>query len=111
MAAPMLLPASWPKVSVVIPALNGARDLMYVFARLPAGLHEVIVADGRSVDETYLMARQLRPDVRIVTQSRKGKGNVLACEFAEAKGDIIVSLDADGSADPTEIPRFMEQVI
>ena len=53
------------------------------------------------------MARQLRPDVRVITQTRKGKGNALACGFAAATGDIIVMIDADGSTDPAEIPRFV----
>lgn len=40
------------KVSVVIPTLNEARNLPHVFARLPEGLHELIVVDGRSTDDT-----------------------------------------------------------
>jgi len=96
-----------PRVSVVIPALNEARNLPHVFSRLPAGLHEVIVVDGRSVDGTQAIARQLRPGARIITQTRRGKGNALACGFAAATGDIIAMVDADGSADPAEIPRFV----
>jgi glycosyltransferase involved in cell wall biosynthesis len=49
----------------------------------------------------------LRPDVRIVLQNRRGKGNAMACGFAAATGDIMVMLDADGSADPMEIPQFV----
>ncbi len=96
-----------PRVSVVIPTYNEAKNLPYVFSRLPADLHEVIVVDGRSVDDTIEVARSLRPDVRIVLQTRVGKGNAVACGFAEATGDIIVMLDADGSADPQEIPLFV----
>jgi glycosyltransferase involved in cell wall biosynthesis len=96
------------RVSVVIPALNEARNLPHVFARLPPDVHEVIVVDGHSVDDTISVARQLRPDVRIVLQSRRGKGNALACGFAVATGDIIAMIDADGSADPAEIPRFVQ---
>ena len=98
-------------MSVVIPTLNEARNLPHVFAGLPEGLHEVIVVDGRSVDETLAVARQLRPDVRIVMQTRKGKGNALACGFAAATGEIIAMIDADGSADPGEIPRFVETLL
>jgi glycosyltransferase involved in cell wall biosynthesis len=96
-----------PRVSVVIPTYNEAKNLPYVFSRLPADLHEVIVVDGRSVDDTIEVARSLRPDVRIVLQTRGGKGNAVACGLAEATGDIIVVLDADGSADPQEIPLFV----
>jgi glycosyltransferase involved in cell wall biosynthesis len=103
--------AAWPKVSVVIPALNEARNLPHVFAKLPDGLHEVIVVDGNSVDDTVATARRLRPGVRIVTQNRCGKGNALACGFAAATGDIIAMVDADGSADPAEIPQFVRALL
>jgi glycosyltransferase involved in cell wall biosynthesis len=104
-------PEPWPKVSVVIPTLNEARNLPHVFAKLPAGLHEVIVVDGHSVDDTVATARELRPDVRIVRQNRRGKGNALACGFAAATGEIIVMVDADGSADPAEIPQFVKALV
>jgi glycosyltransferase involved in cell wall biosynthesis len=97
-----------PRISVVIPTLNEARNLGHVFAALPVDLHEVILVDGHSVDGTPDVARQLRPDVRVVNQTRTGKGNALACGFAAATGDIIVMIDADGSTDPAEIPRFVE---
>jgi hypothetical protein len=99
---------AWPRVSVVVPTLNEARNLPHVFARLPADVYEVIVVDGHSVDGTPEVARQLRPDVRVVTQTRKGKGNALACGFEAATGDVIAMVDADGSADPGEIPQFVK---
>lgn len=103
--------APWPRVSVVIPTLNEARNLPHVFSRLPADLHEVIVVDGHSVDDTPNTARRLRPDARTIMQSRTGKGNAVACGFAAATGDVIVMLDADGSADPREIPRFVQALL
>ena len=95
------------RVSVVIPTLNEERNLPHVFARLPDGLHEVIVVDGHSTDDTVPVARRLRPDVRVVTQPGSGKGNALAAGFAACTGDVVVSMDADGSTDPAEIPRFV----
>ena len=103
--------APWPRVSVVIPTLNEARNLPHVFGLIPDGIHEVIIVDGHSVDGTLEVARQLRPDARIVLQTRKGKGNALACGFAAATGDIIAMVDADGSADPREIPRFVAALV
>ena len=94
-------------VSVVIAAMNEEKNLPYVFSRLPEGLHEVILVDGHSVDETVAVARRLRPDIRILTQSGRGKGNAMAEGFAACTGEIIVALDADGSTDPAEIPRFV----
>jgi glycosyltransferase involved in cell wall biosynthesis len=95
------------RVSVVIPTLNEEENLPYVFARLPEGLHEVIVVDGRSTDRTVAVARRLRPDARLVMQTGRGKGNALAAGFRACTGDVIVTLDADGSTDACEIPRFV----
>jgi glycosyltransferase involved in cell wall biosynthesis len=95
------------RVSVVIPALNEEKNLPHVFGRLPDGLHEVIVVDGHSTDDTVAVCRRLRPDVRVVMQPGRGKGNALAAGFAACTGDVVVSMDADGSTDPAEIPRFV----
>ncbi|TYP87205.1 glycosyltransferase involved in cell wall biosynthesis [Blastococcus xanthinilyticus] len=100
-----------PRVSVVVPTYNEAKNLPHVFGLLPEGLHEVIVVDGRSVDGTVEVARQLRPDVRVVLQNRRGKGNAMACGFAAVTGDVVVMLDADGSADPREISRFVSALV
>jgi glycosyltransferase involved in cell wall biosynthesis len=98
---------SSPRVSVVVPALNEAQNLPHVFTRMPRDVHEVILVDGNSVDGTVAVAQSLWPGVRVVSQTRTGKGNALACGFASATGDIIAMIDADGSADPAEIPRFV----
>jgi glycosyltransferase involved in cell wall biosynthesis len=95
------------RVSVVIPTLNEAENLPYVLSGLPRGLHEVIIVDGLSTDDTVAVARRLRPSARMVMQPRRGKGNALAAGFAACTGDIVVTLDADGSTDAAEIPRFV----
>ena len=97
-----------PTVSVVIPAKNEARNLPHVLEALPAGLHEVILVDGDSTDDTVGVARACYPDIIVIGQTRSGKGNALACGFAATTGDFIVMIDADGSTDPAEIPRFVD---
>jgi glycosyltransferase involved in cell wall biosynthesis len=67
----------------------------------------VILVDGRSTDDTVAVAQRLRPDIRIVAQGGRGKGDALRCGFAAATGDMIVMLDADGSMDPKEIPHYI----
>jgi len=95
-----------PTVSIVIPAKNESRNLPHVFAELPDDC-EVILVDGNSTDDTVKVTQRLRPDITVIGQSREGKGNALACGFAAATGDFIVMIDADGSNDPAEIPRFL----
>jgi glycosyltransferase involved in cell wall biosynthesis len=100
-----------PVVSVVIPTLNEARNLHHVLGRLPADVGEVVVVDGNSVDDTVEVARRIRPDVKIVLQNRRGKGNALACGVAQCAGDIVVLMDADGSTDPSEITLFVAALL
>ncbi len=109
--APAVARASSPTVSVIVPTLNEAKNLPHVFAALPDDLHEVIVVDGRSTDGTVDVARALRPGVKIVEQRHAGKGDALRCGFEASSGEIIVMLDADGSADPGEIPAFVEALL
>ncbi len=105
------LVAEWPRVSVVIPTLNEAQNLPHVLANLPGRLHEVIVVDGFSTDDTLDVVRLLRPDAKIVLQQCPGKGDALRCGFEAATGEALVMLDADGSADPAEIPAFVETLM
>jgi glycosyltransferase involved in cell wall biosynthesis len=100
-----------PSVSIVIPALNEARNIPHVLDRIPNNIHQVILVDRGSTDNTVQVARNARPDVFVVKQTRRGKGNALACGFEAATGDIIVMLDADGSADPCEMPRFVDALV
>jgi glycosyltransferase involved in cell wall biosynthesis len=95
---------------VVVPVRNEAANLRVVLPELPP-THEVILVDGGSVDGTVTVARQVMPDIRVVSQTRKGKGNALACGFRAVTGDIIVMFDGDGSADPAEIPLFIEALL
>jgi len=108
---PARRPSRTARVTAVIPAMNEADNLPHVFERLPSSVHEVILVDGHSHDDTVAVARRLRPDIRVVTQTHRGKGNALACGFALATGDIIVFLDADGSTDPAEIPLFVSALL
>ena len=95
------------RVSVVVPTLNKADNIPRVFDRMPPEVNEVVLVDGHSTDATVEIARSLWPHLVVIQQSGKGKGNALACGFWAATGDIIVMLDADGSTDPAEIPRFV----
>jgi hypothetical protein len=105
------LPPACPPVSVVIPTLNEARNLAYLLPTLAGAVHEIILVDGHSTDDTIAVAQSLLPNIHIVTQTGRGKGDALHCGFKAATGKIIVTLDADGSADPFEIPRFIRALL
>jgi cellulose synthase/poly-beta-1,6-N-acetylglucosamine synthase-like glycosyltransferase len=77
-----------PTVSVVIPVKNEARNLPIVFRTVPAWVDEVVLVDGRSVDDTLAVARRCRPDVKIVNQTGKGKGDALLAGFDAAQATL-----------------------
>ena len=99
-----------PRVSIVLPTLNEARNLEVLIPDLMEGC-EVVLVDGGSTDDTIEVARDLIPKVKVIQQTRRGKGNALVCGMQAATGDILVTLDADGSADPCEIPAFVAALI
>lgn len=100
-----------PYISVVIPARNEATNLSYVLPRIPSDVFEVILVDGHSTDDTIAVAKRLWQGIRIVAQAGRGKGDALREGFAACRGDIVVMLDADGSTDPQEIPRFVSALL
>jgi glycosyltransferase involved in cell wall biosynthesis len=101
----------YPLVSVIVPTINEARNLPLVLTEIPDGVHEVLIVDGNSTDGTPETARRVYPSARIITQQGRGKGDALRCGFEAATGDILVMMDADGSADPAEIPRFVDALL
>jgi glycosyltransferase involved in cell wall biosynthesis len=58
-----------PRISVIVPALNEAENLVHVLPRIPADVFEIVLVDGGSGDATVEVARTLIPDVRIVPQA------------------------------------------
>jgi glycosyltransferase involved in cell wall biosynthesis len=85
------------RVSIVLPTLNeaaGARDVLHT---VPDWVDEVIVVDGRSTDGTLDVVATVCPDAIRLHQRGKGKGDAIKCGLAAATGDIVVTMDADGS--------------
>lgn len=96
-----------PRVSVIVPAKNEASNILEILPYLKE-FHEVIVVVSEADQESADAAQVALPSAKIIFQTRKGKGNALACGFAEVTGDAVVMYDVDGSADPHEIPRFIK---
>jgi glycosyltransferase involved in cell wall biosynthesis len=92
----------------MIPTLNEARNIPYVLNTVPDWVDELIIIDGRSTDDTVRIAKSLRPEVRVIHETRPGKGAAMKAGFEAATGDFIIALDADGSMDGAAIGAFRD---
>lgn len=100
-------PANCPKVTVLVCTLNEEANLPHVLPKIPDWVDEILLVDGHSTDRTVEIGKAVRPDARVLLQPGSGKGDALRYGFSQARGDIVVTLDADGSMDPEEIPGFV----
>ena len=90
------------RVSLVIPALNEAECLYRLLGEVPYGmLHQVIVVDNGSTDNTAEVARSGR--ALVIDEPRRGYGFACAAGMAAANGDVLVFMDGDGSFVPAEL--------
>ncbi len=107
-------------ITVVVPVYNEERTVALVFEELQAALEplaatwETIFVDDGSVDGTFAALTRLHsrePNVRVVRLRRNfGKASALQAGFAQAQGDIVVTLDGDLQDDPAEIPRLLAKL-
>ena len=105
-------PAIRPTVTVIVPTLNEAQNLPLVLPFIPMDwVDEVLLVDGRSTDNTIEVARKLLPSIKVILEKTPGKGAAMRAGYAAATSDILIVLDADGSNDPREIPRFVRALM
>jgi ubiquinone/menaquinone biosynthesis C-methylase UbiE len=102
-----------PSVSVVIPARNEAGNILEIFKRTPVMGRgtELIFVEGHSTDNTYDIIKTALADhperqCKLFRQEGEGKGDAVRQGFTEAKGDILMILDADLTVPPESLPRF-----
>ena len=86
---------------------NEASNLKWVLDRIPSQIHEIIVVDGNSTDATVRTALEHARSPKVLHQNSKGKGGALSLGFANATGDVVAIIDADGSMDPSELDSFV----
>jgi glycosyltransferase involved in cell wall biosynthesis len=105
-----------PLVSIVIPAFNEQENIddilnkTYKAVESNAFPYEIIVVDDGSTDRTRELAYQHKVTV-LTNGANKGKGVALRRGFGHAQGEIVVTMDADGSHNPEDIPKLLEQVL
>lgn len=105
----------WPKtavrptVTVVVPARNEADNIFPVLVGARPHADELLVVDGRSTDGTRDIATAC--GARVISDNGKGKGAAIRLAIRQAKGDILVFIDADGSHDPSDIPALVAPIL
>ncbi len=107
--------AGEPTVSVIVPARNEAGNIRAIFERTPQmGSHtELVFIEGHSRDDTYdAIEREITAHpgmpARLFHQEGIGKADAVRLGFREARGDIVMILDADLTVPPEDLPRFYE---
>src|SRR6516225_7835536 len=102
-----------PELSVVIPCLNEVGTLGRCIEKVQETLREnhitgeVVLADNGSTDGSRDVAARM--GARVVQVKNKGYGCALRGGTAVAQGKYIITGDADGSHDFTQIPLFLEK--
>ena len=101
-------------VTVLVPCRNERGNIENAVKRLPrfAKDMEVIYVEGNSSDGTYEECERVRDaykedwDIKVFKQPGRGKGDAVRKGFAEARGDVLMILDADLTMPPEELPKY-----
>jgi len=102
-------------VSVVIPVFNEEVTVGNIVTRTKKTLeqlgvsYEILVVDDGSVDRSADIAQKLK--AHVLKKAHQGKGFALRSGFRQAKGELVVTLDADGSHQPEEIPLVLRYIM
>ena len=102
-------------VSVVIPVLDERDNLAPLLNEVGEALgsvdHEIVAVDDCSTDgslEELIRLRSFHPRLRIVAfEQHAGQSAATVAGFEQARGDVVVTLDADGQNDPADVPRLL----
>jgi glycosyltransferase involved in cell wall biosynthesis len=97
------------KLSVIIPCYNEEDGVREVMGRIPKAVDEVVVVDNNCTDRTAEVASGL--GARVVAESRRGYGAAYKAGLRAATGDVLITLDGDGTYPPEEIPRLVDTLL
>lgn len=82
-------------ISVVVPCHNEEEGLEWTYKKIPDFVDEVVVVDNLSTDKTPAIAEKL--GAKVVSEKNKGYGFAIKRGIEEAKGDIVITIDGDGT--------------
>jgi dolichol-phosphate hexosyltransferase len=94
------------KITVIIPCLNEEQGIERVLTRMPEFVDETIVVDNGSTDRTSDVARSF--GAHVIREDVRGYGRAYKTGFAQATGDVIITLDGDHSYPPDAISYLLE---
>jgi dolichol-phosphate hexosyltransferase len=97
------------KISVVIPCYNEEDGVRITIGQLPKVVDEIVVVDNNCTDRTAEVARSL--GARVVAETRKGYGAAYQAGLPAATGDVIVTLDGDGTYPADQIPELVDYLV
>ena len=97
------------RISLVMPCLNEEQGLPEVARDLPAIVDQVIVVDNNSTDNTAAVARSY--GWTVVSETRRGYGRAYKTGLAAATGDVIVTMDGDGTYPRNFIPILLDVMV
>ena len=97
------------KVSIVIACKGEGEGIKRILKSLERYSDDIIVVDGHSNDGTKEEAKKF--GARFFLDNKKGRGDALKIGIKNAKGDVLVFFDADGSHEATDIPRFVKPIL
>jgi dolichol-phosphate mannosyltransferase len=113
-------PSPPPEISLVVPAYNEAESLIPLASAIAETLaaqdisYELLIVDDGSKDNTAQVLRELAAKqlgVRTIRfRSNAGQSAALDAGFKQARGQVVVTLDADLQNDPGDIPRLLEML-
>lgn len=97
------------KISLVIPCYNEEDGVREVIERCPKGIDEIVVVDNNCTDRTAEVARSL--GAVVVSEKTPGYGAAYKAGMRAATGDLIVTLDGDGTYPPESIPALVDKLV
>lgn len=111
---PSMTDSDQPRVVVVMPAYNAARTLKMTYDDLPKDrVHQVILVDDASSDETVEVARELELDVFVHDRNYGYGANQKTCyaEALKAGADVVVMVHPDYQYDPSLLPELIQPIL